>query len=207
MKWKFQWTERRKNHIDMIRDDHPLVPIANHCLHYQERSRPSSEELCQRLAALKESKEYQESMQNYSDEIETKSYQILSQTRQLEEKDRLLQQKDDEIALQNQELQVKDKIVLNKDVQLQWYASREAASLTTWRTRASYYRDPADTTNTGGTTTTKKLLYKRNSLEKRISYLNKRQMSSKLRAKIFKIILKVIKLNSTKRRIVIFKKI
>ena len=148
-------TERRKNHIDMIRDDHPLVPIANHCLHYQERSRPSSEELCQRLAALKESKEYQESMQNYSDEIETKSYQILSQTRQLEEKDRLLQQKDDEIALQNQELQAKDKIVLNKDVQLQWYASREGASLTTWRTRASYYRDPADTTNTGGTTTTK----------------------------------------------------
>ena len=46
-------TERRKNHIDSVRHDHPLVPIANHCLHYQERNRPSSEELCQRLAGLR----------------------------------------------------------------------------------------------------------------------------------------------------------
>ena len=46
-------TERRKNHIDSVRHDHPLVPIANRCLHYQERNRPSSEELCQRLAGLR----------------------------------------------------------------------------------------------------------------------------------------------------------
>ena len=48
-------TKRRKNHIDMINPAHPLLPIAMDCFHYQESERPSSEELCQRLAGLKES--------------------------------------------------------------------------------------------------------------------------------------------------------
>ena len=52
--------ERRKNHIDMIDRGHGLLPIAMDCLHYQENERPSSEELCQRLARLKETREYRE---------------------------------------------------------------------------------------------------------------------------------------------------
>ena len=55
--------ERRKNHIDMIDRGHGLLPIAMDCLHYQENERPSSEELCQRLAGLKETREYRESVE------------------------------------------------------------------------------------------------------------------------------------------------
>jgi hypothetical protein len=55
--------ERRKNHIDMIDSGHGLLPIAVDCLHYQENERPSSEELCQRLAGLKETREYRESVE------------------------------------------------------------------------------------------------------------------------------------------------
>ena len=55
--------ERRKNHIDMIDQGHGLFPIAMDCLHYQENERPSSEELCQRLAGLKETREYRESVE------------------------------------------------------------------------------------------------------------------------------------------------
>ena len=54
--------ERRKNHIDMIDHGHGLLPIAMNCLHYQENERPSSEELCQMLAGLKESQEYRVSI-------------------------------------------------------------------------------------------------------------------------------------------------
>ena len=54
---------RRKNHIDMIDCSHGLLPIAVDCLHYQENERPSSEELCQRLADLKETREYKESVE------------------------------------------------------------------------------------------------------------------------------------------------
>ena len=55
--------ERRKKHIDMIDRGHGLLPIAVDCLHYQENERPSSEELCQRLTDLKETKEYRESIE------------------------------------------------------------------------------------------------------------------------------------------------
>ena len=56
-------SERRKNHIDMIDRGHGLLSIAMDCLHYQENERPSSEELCQRLADLKETREYRESVE------------------------------------------------------------------------------------------------------------------------------------------------
>ena len=73
------------------------MPIANHCLQYQERNRPSSEELCQRLADLKESTEYRECVHNNDDQIQAKDNQIMIQAQELEEKDRLLLQRADVI--------------------------------------------------------------------------------------------------------------
>ena len=112
-------TERRKNHIDKIRHDHPLVPIATHCLHYQERSRPLSKELCQRLAVLKESSEYRKSMQDFISEIQAKENQIVYQAQQLQEKDRLLQQKDNEITSLNQQFHDKETQNASQERQLQ----------------------------------------------------------------------------------------
>ena len=95
-------TGRRKNHIDLIDPNHTLLPITIDCLQFQDKDRPSSEELCQRLAGLKESREYRESTkQNHHDQIQ-------AQAQQLQEKDRLLQQRADEITSQNQQLQEKD---------------------------------------------------------------------------------------------------
>ena len=55
--------ERRHDHIAKIDRSHGLLPIAMACLRYQENERPSSEELCERLAGLKETREYRESME------------------------------------------------------------------------------------------------------------------------------------------------
>ena len=63
--------ERRKNHIDMIDRSRPLLAIAMDCLRYQERERPSSEELCQRLAGLKQNTQYRESVQREQSDIAT----------------------------------------------------------------------------------------------------------------------------------------
>ena len=63
MKLPLPETERRENHIDMIDRSHGLLPIVMDYLHYQENERPSSEELCQRLADLKETREYRESVE------------------------------------------------------------------------------------------------------------------------------------------------
>ena len=80
-------TERRKNHIDLIDPNHALLPIAMDCVKYQERERPSSEELCQRLAGLKDSHHYRDNVRQHQDEIQAKD-------RELEEKDRVIQEKD-----------------------------------------------------------------------------------------------------------------
>ena len=123
-------TERRKNHIDKINPTHMLLPIAVDCLHYQENDRPSSEELCQRLADLKESREYRESTCQIQEKIQSNSDQVLLLKQQLQEKDRQVPEKGDandrqvqdaRRALQwkNNEIQERDRLLQQKERQLQ----------------------------------------------------------------------------------------
>ena len=58
-------TKRRKSHIHLIDPTHPLLPIAIDCLSYEE-DRPSAQELCHHLAALKEAPQYGDSVQEKS---------------------------------------------------------------------------------------------------------------------------------------------
>ena len=83
--------ERRKSHIDLIDPTHPLLPTAFRCLSYFERDRPSAQDLCQQLAALKEAPHYAQSMQQAQDSTTATERQL----RQLFEQH----------AQQNQELQ------------------------------------------------------------------------------------------------------
>ena len=55
--------ERRKAHIDLIDPAHPLPRIALNCLKDKEGQRPTAEQLCSHLAALKESPHYRDSLQ------------------------------------------------------------------------------------------------------------------------------------------------
>ena len=55
--------ERRQAHISLIDPTHPLLPIALECLKDEAVERPSSQQLCQSLDALKLTKEYEESTQ------------------------------------------------------------------------------------------------------------------------------------------------
>ena len=51
-----------KSHIDLLDSTHSLLPIATGCLSYEE-DRPSAQELCHRLSALKQVPQYSESVQ------------------------------------------------------------------------------------------------------------------------------------------------
>ena len=105
-------SERRKNHIDLIDPNHALLSTAIDCLKYQERERPSSEELCQRLAGLKESTKYRESVEQQRDEIRAKDDQLSAVTQQLREmtveKEEIIQAKDR--VLQEKERQHREEI-------------------------------------------------------------------------------------------------
>ena len=108
-------TERRKNHIDLIDPNHVLLPIAMDCLKYQERESPSSEELCQRLAGLKDSHHYRDSVRQHQVEIQAKDDQIISQSQQLLERDRVNQDNERVIRQLNQQLEKQEKVI--KEIQ------------------------------------------------------------------------------------------
>ena len=108
--------ERRKNHIDLIDPNHALLRIAMECLKYEERERPSSEELCQRLAGLKDSHHYRDNVRQHQDEIQAKDSQIMSQNQQLLEKERVIQEV---IREKERVIQDKDRELQDKDRELQ----------------------------------------------------------------------------------------
>ena len=60
--------ERRKEHLDLISPTHPLLEVALDCLKDKEGQRPTAEQLCSRLIALKESAAYRDSLQQTPEE-------------------------------------------------------------------------------------------------------------------------------------------
>ena len=57
--------ERRQAHIGLIEPTHPLLPIALECLIDEAVKRPSSQQLCQSLDALKRTASFEKSSQNH----------------------------------------------------------------------------------------------------------------------------------------------
>ena len=119
--------ERRQNHIDVIDPNHPLKQVALDCLKDRDFERPSAQQLCERVAALKEDPQYTESVrvvqarssaeQDRNDkrdrELRSLRHQhrqqirglqqiIQSQTSRLEEKDQTIAQKDEVITRNNE---------------------------------------------------------------------------------------------------------
>ena len=55
--------ERRKKDIDQVEPDHPLRPLALHCLKDRDTERPSAEYLCEQLGLLKTGERYADSLE------------------------------------------------------------------------------------------------------------------------------------------------
>ena len=69
--------ERRNKDIDLVDPNHPLLPLALHCLKDRDTERLSADELCGRLATLKSQPKFASSLENsplqaLQREIETK---------------------------------------------------------------------------------------------------------------------------------------
>ena len=104
-------SERRKNHIELIDHDHGLFPIAMDCLHCQENERPSSEELCQKLAGLNETREYRESVEQ-ADKVPDKIAELERQIEEVQVREAITIQ---QLCGENQGLQDE---ILSKEIQL-----------------------------------------------------------------------------------------
>ena len=112
--------ERRQSHIDLVNPAHPLLPVALDCLKDRDRERPSAQELCNRLAALKDTPQYGESVQQGQrattdgEHVRIRELQAEAQERQRE-----LQEKDRTIATRERQLQEKDRTIATRERQLQ----------------------------------------------------------------------------------------
>ena len=62
--------ERRQNHISQVDQNHPLLQIALDCLKDTDIERPSAQQLCTRVAGLKESEEYAKSVHKEKEILE-----------------------------------------------------------------------------------------------------------------------------------------
>ena len=67
--------DRRQDHIHQIDPNNTLLPIALDCLKDRDIERPSAQQLCERVAALKESDEYAESVKDAQMTITQKDMQ------------------------------------------------------------------------------------------------------------------------------------
>ena len=77
--------ERRKDHIDSVDLGHLLLPIALDCLKDVHIERPSAEELCSRMAALKTGSTYGESVRSSQETKESIEQAAHSKDRQIME--------------------------------------------------------------------------------------------------------------------------
>ena len=98
--------ERRQNHISQVDPNHPLLPIAIDCLKDRDVERPSAQQLCERVAALKETSKYKNAYERVNDNSgkDGECEQIQSLQRNLEEKNHVVDQKDAIISEKEQQL-------------------------------------------------------------------------------------------------------
>ena len=128
--------ERRQNHIGEIDTNHPLKRVALDCLKDRDVQRPSAQQLCERVAALKEDPQYSESVrvvearstaeqdrsderdrelrslrQQHSQQVQGLQQIIQSQTIRLGEKDQTIARKQQTIAQNSLALREKDETI------------------------------------------------------------------------------------------------
>ncbi|XP_064387421.1 probable serine/threonine-protein kinase kinX [Halichondria panicea] len=103
--------KRRQAHISLI--EYPLLlQIARHCIKDKDVERPSSQQLCQTLSALKMTARYQESFQQ---DLNLK----IRENEQLQPNLQLTTEKDDQIRAKDQQLHTKDAEIGQLALQLQ----------------------------------------------------------------------------------------
>ena len=94
--------ERRQAHMSLIETTHPLFPIARNCLKDRDVERPSSQQLCQTLDALKRTPQYQESSQQDLHQM------LREKDEQLQVNQEIITENQKTITQNNEQLHTKD---------------------------------------------------------------------------------------------------
>ena len=118
--------DRRQNHISQVDSNHPLLPMALDCLKDKDTKRPSAQQLCERVASLKDRPEYSDSVAAAPQENQQLRQQ-LQQIQQLhrEQTQQIVRDKERELGRMRQQVEIHEqeranleKRLLEKDKQL-----------------------------------------------------------------------------------------
>ena len=135
--------ERRRTHIDQIKPDHPLLPIVLECLKNNHTERPSSQELCRRLVALKEGQQYTKSVhkgsmkerqlaqanEEKSIKLEEIKHQLREMSKQPTPANQDQQDKSQQLAQANRELHEKSQQLAQANQELRERSQRLAQAI------------------------------------------------------------------------------
>ena len=106
--------ERRQNHISQVDPNHPLLPIAVNCLKDRDVERPSAQQLCERVAALKETSKYKAVREREYEEIQSLQQNLEKKNHVIDQKEQQLRQCREELTQQIQQLE-RDKQELERE--------------------------------------------------------------------------------------------
>ena len=121
--------QRRQAHLELISETHPLKQLALQCLKNKENERPLALQLSERLAQLKLSYQYRESLRTHtSNDIQQLKQQLQSQrtlidtkTREVQEHQALISELQDMVEEQQHMIQTKDQELQNNQCIIQEY--------------------------------------------------------------------------------------
>ena len=111
--------KRREAQINLIDTTHPLLQSALNCLKDQEADRPTSQQLCQSLRALKETPLYKDWSKAYGYQpANTGTQEVAMLKHQIHERDELLQTKDEELQAMIEALEAKERLIGKKETEI-----------------------------------------------------------------------------------------
>ena len=96
--------ERRKEHIDLIDHTHPLLAVALDCLKDEEGERPSAQEICGRLAALKQAPQFTQSLRATPQQSTADEGTVRELRDTIASKDEIIDEKTTDLILKDQEI-------------------------------------------------------------------------------------------------------
>ena len=105
--------ERRRNHLSLIADAHPMLGLVRDCLKDKDTDRPTTQHLCQRLSALKEAGQYSGSRQEEEGERGVgvtgvregeREGEVEGREREVEERARVVEGREREVERREREL-------------------------------------------------------------------------------------------------------
>ena len=131
--------ERRQNQLTKIDFNHPLRPMILICLKDRDIERPSAQQICSCIAALKENSEYDKSIEavkrekergiqslkkQHAKQVQSLQDTIQVQVNRLEDKEKIIEQKDKLIAEREVDIMQKDKVIVAEQKSIQHFKQR-----------------------------------------------------------------------------------